>query len=40
MSDTSWNTTPWDNDQGTTGEASKFCPNCGEKIPVNAAFCP
>ena len=40
MSDTSWNTTPWDNNHGTTGEASKFCPNCGEKIPVNAAFCP
>ena len=40
MSDSSWNTTSWNNEQRTSGEASKFCPNCGEKIPVNAAFCP
>ncbi len=40
MSDTSWDTTTWGNNQGTAGDAIKFCPNCGEKIPVGAAFCP
>ena len=40
MSGSSWNTSSWDNGQKAAGDAFKFCPNCGEKIPANAAFCP
>ena len=40
MANSSWNTSSWNNEQRTSGDEVKFCPSCGEKIPVNAAFCP
>ena len=40
MSDSSWNTSTWDNPQRTSSEEVKTCPNCNRRIPQSADFCP
>lgn len=42
MDNTSWNNSTWkgtDSPNAFEGE-TKYCPNCGEKLPGGAAFCP
>lgn len=42
MDNTSWNNSTWEgtDSPNTFDGETKYCPNCGEKLPGAAAFCP
>ncbi len=42
MDNTSWNNSTWEETESpnTFDGETKYCPNCGEKLPGGAAFCP